>query len=67
MGKICDSSSSDSHSEPESNSDESSNLDLDDEDIFKPPQSVFPVGMTKETLGNDNAMSIQFDSFPLKS
>ena len=40
---------------------ESSNLDLDDEGIFKSPQSVFLGGMTKGTLGNDNAMSIHFD------
>ena len=43
---------------------ESSNLDLDDKDIFKPPQSVFLGGMTKGTLGNDNAMSIHFDFLP---
>ena len=40
---------------------ESSNLDLDDEGIFKSPQSVFLGGITKGTLGNDNAMSIHFD------
>ena len=64
MGKISDFSSSDSHSKTESESDESSNLDLDEEDIFKPPQSVFLGGMTKGTLGNDNAMSIHFDFLP---
>ena len=64
MGKISDFFSSDSHSKTESESDESSNLDLDEEDIFKPPQSVFLGGMTKGTLGNDNAMSIHFDFLP---
>ena len=39
----------------------SSNLDLDDEGIIKPPQSVFLGGMTKGTLGNDNATSMHFD------
>ena len=34
------------------------------EDIFKPPQSVFLGGMTKGTLCNDNAMSIHFDFLP---
>ena len=43
---------------------ESSNLDLDDEGIFKPPQSVFLGGMAKGILGNDNAMSIHFDFLP---